>query len=65
MVDTLVEWAEFMHEHGSEAALERAASTRDAAARAADEDRRLNLDERGDDANASEAVIAGIRRGSD
>ena len=40
-------------------------STRDAAARAADEDRRLNLDERGDDANASEAVIAGIRRGSD
>lgn len=64
MVDTLVEWAEFMHEHGTEAALERAATTKEAAARAAEEDRRRNLDDRGDDANDSETVIAEIRRSS-
>ena len=64
MVDTLVDWAEFMHEHGTEAALERAATTKEAAARAAEEDRRRNLDDRGDDANDSETVIAEIRRSS-
>ncbi|NIR41745.1 MAG: flavodoxin-dependent (E)-4-hydroxy-3-methylbut-2-enyl-diphosphate synthase [Actinobacteria bacterium] len=64
MVDTLVEWAEYIQEHGADAALERASSTRDAARRAAEEDRDRNLDERGDDANDAEAVIAGIRRGS-
>jgi len=63
MVDTLVEWAEFIHEHGADAALQRATATRDAARRAADEDRARNLDERGDDANDAEAVIAEIRRG--
>ena len=62
MVDTLIEWAEFIHEHGADAALARAVSTKDAARRAADEDRDRNLDERGDDANATEAVIAEIRR---
>ncbi len=62
MVDTLVEWAEFIHENGADAALERAVSTKDAAARAAHEDRDRNLDERGDDANDSESVIAEIRR---
>ena len=62
MVDTLVEWAEFMHEHGTDAALERAASTKEAAARAAEEDRRHNIDDRGVDANDREAVIAEIRR---
>ncbi len=62
MVDTLVEWAEFMHEHGTDAALERAASTKEAAARAAEEDRRHNIDDRGDDADDREAVIAEIRR---
>jgi len=62
MVDALVEWAEFICEHGSEAALERAAQTRASARRAADEDRRRNLHELGDDANDSEAVVAGIRR---
>ncbi len=62
MVDTLIEWAEFIHEHGAEAALDRAVATKDAAKRAADEDRDRNLDVRGDDANASEAVIAEIRR---
>ena len=64
MVETLVEWAEYIQEHGADVALERASSTRDAARRAAEEDRDRNLDERGDDANDAEAVIAGIRRGS-
>ncbi len=62
MVDTLIEWAEYIHENGADAALERASSTREAARRAADEDRRRNLGERGEDANNSEAVIAEIRR---
>jgi (E)-4-hydroxy-3-methylbut-2-enyl-diphosphate synthase len=62
MVGTLVDWAEFMHEHGAEAALQRASGTRESAARAAAEDRRRNLDDRGEDANDSEAVIAEIRR---
>jgi len=62
MVDTLIEWAEFIQEHGADAALARAVSTKDAARKAAEEDRDRNLDERGDDANATEAVIAEIRR---
>jgi (E)-4-hydroxy-3-methylbut-2-enyl-diphosphate synthase len=62
MVATLVEWAEFMHEHGTEAALQRAMTTKDAAARAAEEDRRRNLDDKGDDANDTEAIVAEIRR---
>ncbi len=63
MVDTLVEWAEFIHENGADAALERAKSSKDAAKKAAEEDRDRNLDERGDDANDAETVIAEIRRG--
>ncbi|MYJ41477.1 MAG: flavodoxin-dependent (E)-4-hydroxy-3-methylbut-2-enyl-diphosphate synthase [Acidimicrobiaceae bacterium] len=62
MVDALVEWAEFICEHGSDAALERATKTRASARRAAEEDRRRNLDELGDDANNAETVVAGIRR---
>ena len=62
MVDALVEWAEFICEHGSDAALERAKKTRASARRAAEEDRRRNLDELGDDANNAETVVAGIRR---
>ena len=62
MVDTLVEWAEFIHEHGADAALEKAKATKDAARKAAQEDRDRNLGERGEDANESEAVIAEIRR---
>lgn len=62
MVDTLVDWAEFIHENGAEAALARAATTKDAAKKAAEEDRDRNLDERGDDANDSETVIDEIRR---
>ena len=63
MVETLVEWAEFIHEHGAEAALQRASATKGAAKRAADEDREHNLGERGDDVNHAEAVIEKIRRG--
>ena len=62
MVPTLVEWAEFITEHGTEVALDRAKSTRDAARKAADEDRRRNLNELGDDANASEQVVELIRK---
>jgi (E)-4-hydroxy-3-methylbut-2-enyl-diphosphate synthase len=62
MVGTLVEWAEFIHEHGADAALVKAATTKDAAKRAAEEDRARNLNDRGDDANDSESVIAEIRR---
>jgi len=64
MVDTLIEWAEFIQENGAEAALEKASSTRAAARKAAEEDRQRNLGERGDDANNSEAVVAEIRRSS-
>ena len=62
MVSTLVEWAEFITEHGIDAALERAKSTRDAARKAADEDRRHNLNELGDDANASEQIVELLRK---
>ncbi len=64
MVGTLVEWAEYIQENGADAAIERAASTRDAARKAAEEDRQRNLGERGEDANDAEAVIAEIRRAS-
>ena len=64
MVDTLVEWAEYIHENGADAALEKAKATKDAARKAAQEDRDRNLGERGDDANESEAVIAEIRHGN-
>ncbi|MDH3680801.1 MAG: flavodoxin-dependent (E)-4-hydroxy-3-methylbut-2-enyl-diphosphate synthase [Acidimicrobiia bacterium] len=62
MVPTLVEWAEFIHAEGMDAAMERASATRDAARRAADEDRRRNLADRGDDANASEQVVELLRK---
>ncbi len=62
MVSTLVEWAEFITDNGTEAALERAKSTRDAARKAADEDRRRNLNELGDDANASEQIVELLRK---
>ena len=47
---------------GADAALEKAKATKDAARKAAQEDRDRNLGERGEDANESEAVIAEIRR---
>jgi (E)-4-hydroxy-3-methylbut-2-enyl-diphosphate synthase len=60
MVDALVEWAGFIVEHGTEAAIARADTER--AAREADKDRRRNLGERGEDANASEQKIELIRK---
>jgi (E)-4-hydroxy-3-methylbut-2-enyl-diphosphate synthase len=62
MVDTLVEWAEFMNENGAEAALARAAATRDDARRAAEEDRARNLDALGDDANDTATKVELIQR---
>ncbi len=62
MVPTLVEWAEFINDEGIEAAMERAKSTRDAARKAAEEDRDRNLADRGDDANASEQVVELLRK---
>jgi (E)-4-hydroxy-3-methylbut-2-enyl-diphosphate synthase len=59
MVSTLVEWAERIHEIGFDAAL--AQADLDKAAREAEKDRARLLDEQGDDANHSEAVIARIR----
>ncbi len=61
MVDALVEWAEFIHEHGVDKAMGRADLT--AAKEAAEADRALLLEEQGDDANASEQVVELIRKG--
>jgi len=55
MVEALVEWAEFINEHGVERALSKADLA--AAKAAADEDRNVLLDEQGDDANASEQRV--------
>ena len=61
MVDALVEWAEFIHEHGTEAAIARADTTR--AEREAARDRSMLLDEQGDDANnAAERIVEIGRR---
>lgn len=62
MVSTLVEWAEFINEHGMDAAMARAESTRAEARRAAEEDRDRNLGERGEDANDTAVVISEIKR---
>ena len=60
MVDALVEWAEFINEHGTDAAIARADTAR--AEREAQRDRAQLLDEKGDDANHSEERIVEIRR---
>jgi len=60
MVDALVEWAEFIHEHGTEAALARVDTTK--AAREAERDRALLLEAKGDDANHAGERIETIRR---
>jgi len=60
MVDALVDWAEFIVEHGVDAAVARADTT--VAEREAEKDRRRNLGERGGDANAAEARITEIRK---
>lgn len=63
MVETLVEWAEFISEHGAEAALARVDTEK--AAREAEKDRLALLDEQGDDANASGQKVELIRQRSE
>ncbi len=65
MVPTLVEWAEFIHAEGFEAAMEKAKATREAARAAAEEDRQRNLNDRGEDANASEQLVELLRKQRD
>ncbi|MEY2975595.1 MAG: 4-hydroxy-3-methylbut-2-en-yl diphosphate synthase [Actinomycetota bacterium] len=60
MVESLVEWAEFIHEHGTEAAIARADTAR--AEREAARDRSQLLADRGDDANDSSTRIVEITR---
>ncbi|MEY4362626.1 MAG: 4-hydroxy-3-methylbut-2-en-yl diphosphate synthase [Actinomycetota bacterium] len=60
MVEALVEWAEFIHEHGAEAAIARVDTAR--AEREAAKDRSQLLDEQGADANRAEEKIVEIRR---
>ncbi|MBV9950450.1 MAG: flavodoxin-dependent (E)-4-hydroxy-3-methylbut-2-enyl-diphosphate synthase [Acidimicrobiia bacterium] len=60
MVPALVEWAEFIHEHGVEAAIARADTAK--AAREAERDRAKLLAEQGDDANASEQKVELIHK---
>jgi len=60
MVDQLVEWAEFINEHGVDAALERVDLVK--AAREAEKDRARLLDEQGADANHSAEKIVEIRK---
>ena len=55
MVSTLVEWAEFIAEHGTDAALARVDTEK--ARREAEKDRAALLAEQGDDANASEQRV--------
>ena len=60
MVEALVEWAEFIHEHGTEAAIARVDTS--IAEREAARDRSRALDEKGADANHSEERIVEIRK---
>ena len=60
MVATLVEWAEFIAEHGTEAALARVDTHK--AAREAEKDRAALLGEQGDDANAAGQRVELIHR---
>ena len=62
MVSTLVEWAEFINEHGIDAAVKRAEASAPAARKAAEEDRLRNLNDLGEDANNSEQTVALIRK---
>ncbi|MBG7603957.1 MAG: flavodoxin-dependent (E)-4-hydroxy-3-methylbut-2-enyl-diphosphate synthase [Actinobacteria bacterium] len=60
MVDQLVEWAEFINEHGVDAALDRVDLVK--AAREAEKDRARLLDEQGADANHTSEKIVEIRK---
>jgi (E)-4-hydroxy-3-methylbut-2-enyl-diphosphate synthase len=60
MVDALVDWAEFINEHGVEAAIAKADTTK--AEREAARDRSLLLDTQGADANRASERIVEIRK---
>jgi len=60
MVEALVEWAEFIHEHGAEAAVARVDTA--LAEREAAKDRAKLLGDKGDDANHAAEKIVEIRR---
>lgn len=60
MVEALVEWAEFIVEHGVEAAIAKADTT--VAEREAAKDRSALLDAKGDDANNTDERIVQIRK---
>ena len=60
MVEALVEWAEFIHEHGTEAAIARVDTAK--AEREAAKDRAKLLDDKGDDVNHAGAKIVEIRK---
>jgi (E)-4-hydroxy-3-methylbut-2-enyl-diphosphate synthase len=62
MVEALVEWAEFIHEHGAEAAIARVDTEK--AEREAAKDRSMLLDAQGDDVNRSQDRIVEIRKKS-
>ena len=60
MVEALVEWAEFIHEHGAEAAIARVDTK--IAEREAAKDRSMLLDAQGDDVNHSHDRVVEIRK---
>ncbi|MEO6570401.1 MAG: flavodoxin-dependent (E)-4-hydroxy-3-methylbut-2-enyl-diphosphate synthase, partial [Ilumatobacteraceae bacterium] len=60
MVEALVEWAEFINEHGTDAAIARADTA--LAEREAAKDRSALLESQGDDANHADEKIVEIRR---
>ena len=60
MVEALVEWAEFINEHGTDAAIARADTA--LAEREAAKDRSMLLDAKGDDANHADEKIVEIRK---
>ena len=60
MVEALVEWAEFLHEHGAEAAIARVDTK--IAEREAAKDRSMLLDAQGDDVNHSHDRVVEIRK---
>ena len=62
MVEALVEWAEFIHEHGAEAAIARVDTEK--AEREAAKDRSMLLGAQGDDVNRSNERIVEIRKKS-
>lgn len=61
MVETLVEWAEYIDEHGADEALKRVDTQR--ARREAEKDRNALLEAQGDDVNAAQVRIDTIRKG--